>query len=205
MKKLLLLLIVPMFFVSCEKQEYVEVKDEKISDQDFAAFAEEKIKILNQKVKLLKINDQIRANKLDSNSNPTTNVFFNYDFLINLDDTGDSFEYDLLLKASKQYLEGQGLDLKSEDFKGMLEKDHRYIVIAIMLSVNENKGKRPVLRVIECIADGLGVKEIVVGGGKVATKVIAQKVAKKVIGRLIPYVGWGMFAYEFADCITKEE
>lgn len=46
------------------------------------------------------------------------------------------------------------------------------------------------------------VKAIMEGvAGKTALKKVVIKVAKKTISKALPLLGWGMFAYDFIDCM----
>lgn len=54
-----------------------------------------------------------------------------------------------------------------------------------------------------CLIEALGVREVVNSAGKGAVKYVAKAVAKVALKRAIPYVGWGMFAWDFIACVAE--
>lgn len=49
-----------------------------------------------------------------------------------------------------------------------------------------------------CVIEALGVKEIIFSAGRGATKHEVKAVAKVAIKRAVPWLGWGMFAWDLA-------
>lgn len=50
-----------------------------------------------------------------------------------------------------------------------------------------------------CLIEALGFKELATG----SLKKIAKTAAKVAVKRMVPYVGWGLFAWDYIECITE--
>lgn len=54
-----------------------------------------------------------------------------------------------------------------------------------------------------CVLEALGVKEVINATGKGVAKKIAKATAKAVLKRAVPYIGWGLFIYDYIACVVE--
>lgn len=119
------------------------------------------------------------------------------------DYTASSQEYIDLYNNSLDYLKIMGIDIDDLAQLSVVELDSRVIITALAISnyyevyVYTTKAS-----VGGCLLDALGLKALLEGGaGKIIAKKIAKQAAKKVLTKMVPYVGWGIAAYDFSDCM----
>lgn len=106
-----------------------------------------------------------------------------------------------LVEISREFLQQNGItgaDLNIE------ENDEIMAVVAMAL-LDYQKSIDPMTRTTAggCVLEALGVKEIVKSAGKGAVKYVAKAVAKAALKKTIPYVGWGLFVWDYVACVTE--
>ncbi len=100
---------------------------------------------------------------------------------------------------SQDYLELNDIDL-SEYFDN---DDPRIALVALAIAdIDRTLNTTPTSRTTigGCVLEGLGIKALIEGPGK---KAAAKIIAKALLKRAVPVVGWGLFAYDFIDCMTE--
>lgn len=103
-----------------------------------------------------------------------------------------------LIDASLVYLEANDLDL-SDFFES---EDPRIAIVAMVLADADRVSQNNQVSrtsVGGCVLEGLGVRGLGLSMGK---KALAKAACKVLLKRAIPYVGWGLFAIDFANCIA---
>lgn len=104
-----------------------------------------------------------------------------------------------LVNISHDYLHANNIDMSD-----MFESDDPRIAIVAMAiaDIDKTLDNSSVTRtsIGGCVLEGLGVRGLVNGLGK---KAAAKAIGKLLLKRAIPYVGWGLFAYDFIDCMTE--
>lgn len=104
----------------------------------------------------------------------------------------------LLVDISRQSLYDNGIAPSDLELQ---ESDPILAVVALGLVETYQRGESLTLRttVGGCVMEGLGVRSLFKGGAKK----IAKKLAKVALKRAIPYVGWGIAALDFANCMLE--
>jgi len=105
------------------------------------------------------------------------------------------------MEASKDFLLKN--DITASDLE-LEENDTRIIIIAMAVADYYKIYGTPTKRasVGGCILSGLGIRSLFNGGiKKYGARYIIKSVGKAVAKKAIPYVGWGLFAVEVADCL----
>lgn len=74
-----------------------------------------------------------------------------------------------------------------------------YFALGIMEEMNKPKTRANAEDVASCVVLGLGYKQLVEGGARLALRKCAGKAAR----RMIPYIGWGWWAAETAACLSR--
>lgn len=104
-----------------------------------------------------------------------------------------------LISISQEYLAINDIDM-SDIFD---QDDPRLAIVAMAIAdVDRLSNNTVVTRTTfgGCVLEGLGVKGLVNGMGK---KAAAKAIGKLLLKRAIPYIGWGLFAYDFIDCMVE--
>ena len=85
-----------------------------------------------------------------------------------------------------------------------IEDDEMLPIVAMSL-LDYQKTMSPTSRTTAggCVLEALGVREVVNSAGKGAAKYITKAVAKAVVKKAIPYIGWGWFAWDYIACVTE--
>lgn len=83
-----------------------------------------------------------------------------------------------------------------------MENDDELIAVVAMALLDYQQSIDPESRTTfgGCVIEALGVKEIISSAGRGATKHVAKAVAKVALKRAVPWLGWGMFAWDLAAC-----
>lgn len=104
----------------------------------------------------------------------------------------------LLVDISRQFLFDNGITPSDLDLQ---EEDPIIAVVALGLVETYQRSESLTLRttVGGCVLEGLGVRSMFKGGAKK----IAKKLAKVALKKAIPYVGWGIAALDFANCMME--
>lgn len=110
-------------------------------------------------------------------------------------------EIEELVNNSRDFLAKN--DITNEDLD--IEEDDEILAVVAMGLLDYQKTVNPISRTTTggCILEALGVKDIVASAGKSAVKYVAKAVANAALKKAIPYVGWGLFAWDFISCVTE--
>ncbi len=105
-----------------------------------------------------------------------------------------------LIEYSREFLLLNGIS--KEDLG--IEDDEMLPIVAMSL-LDYQKTMSPTSRTTAggCVLEALGVREVVNSAGKGAAKYITKAVAKAVVKKAIPYIGWGWFAWDYIACVTE--
>lgn len=106
-----------------------------------------------------------------------------------------------LVEISREFLLQN--DITTEDLS--IEENDEIIAVVAMALLDYQKSVAPISRTTAggCVLEALGVKEVVKSAGKGAAKYVAKAVAKAALKKAIPYVGWGLFVWDYVACVTE--
>ena len=114
-----------------------------------------------------------------------------------------------MVALSRDYLEVNDIDL-SEYFE---EEDPRLAIVAMLIAEIDSTSQiqqedGPSFHdITTCLVEAVGLGAIFEAiEGKLTKQVaiaIAKKTAKKLAVKAIPYIGWGIAAYDFIDCLSE--
>jgi hypothetical protein len=106
-----------------------------------------------------------------------------------------------LVEISREFLLQN--DITTEDLS--IEENDEIIAVVAMALLDYQKSVTSISRTTigGCVIEALGVKEVVKSVGKGAAKYVAKAIAKAALKKTIPYVGWGLFVWDYVDCITE--
>lgn len=91
---------------------------------------------------------------------------------------------------------------------GLKEGDERIAIVALAILDYQNvvvnsSVSRTTLG--GCVLQALGIKEVLDNLGKQAVKKVATVVAKAALKKAVPWIGWGLCAYELIDCAVLDD
>lgn len=119
------------------------------------------------------------------------------------DDEPTEEEVAALIQLSKDFLKQN--DIANEDL-GLNNDDEIIPIVAMALLEYQNSIEASYesrTTVSGCIIEAFGIKEIIEQPAKYGAKQVAKIVAKAALKRVIPYVGWTIFAWDFISCVTE--
>lgn len=168
-----------------------EVDNTEHAEKFYSCLGEFKSNFSSETEKLKKI--KTRSMEFDNNDE--------YDLFV--DSIGNEIIADLLPSSIQLVRE---IGLEEADFIEV-EKEHGipsdfmkvYLALAIMEEEGMSNTRVGAEDVASCIAFGIGYKEIMEGGAKLALRKFATKAARK----MVPYIGWGWWATETAACLAR--
>ena len=168
-----------------------EVDNTEHAEKFYSCLGEFKSNFSSETEKLKKI--KTRSMEFDNNDE--------YDLFV--DSIGNEIIADLLPSSIQLVRE---IGLEEADFIEV-EKEHGipsdfmkvYLALAIMEEEGMSNTRVGAEDVASCIAFGIGYKEIMEGGAKLALRKFATKAARK----MVPYIGWGWWATETAACFAR--
>ncbi len=111
-------------------------------------------------------------------------------------------DIETLVEVSRDFLAQN--DITKEDLD--IEDDEMLAVVAMaLLDYQKTVVDQPVSRTTAggCVLEALGVREVVNAAGKGAVKKVAKVAAKAVLKKAIPYLGWGLFIYDYVACVVE--
>lgn len=119
-----------------------------------------------------------------------------------IDEEPSCKDIELLIEISKNFLGENEISIEE---LGINDEEMLPVLAMAILDYQKTLIDAPASRTTAggCVLEALGVKEVINATGKGIAKKVAKAAAKAVLKRAVPYVGWGLFIYDYITCVVE--